>query len=103
MDRSFDPVAKGLCRPPMMLMAPFDSVVINGMLSVIVCLLFGNMALLPACAVPFHVVAVLVCMVEPRAFELAQRYLVAFPRGRARRRWKGVSLAQAPISSDGLR
>lgn len=100
MNQIQDPLAKGLCRPPMFLMAPFDSVVVNIMLSVVVCLLTGKMVLLPVIAVPIHLACMLVCMVEPRAFELVHRYLLALSLGGARRRWRGASLAPARISTD---
>ncbi len=101
MHRAADPLAKGLCRPPMFLMAPFDAMVVNAMLSVTLCLVVGEMLLLPVFAVPTHVVAVLICMGEPRAFELAHRYFVSLPHASARRVWKGVAFAPGRICSDG--
>lgn len=87
----------------MILMAPFDAVVFNLMLSVVVCLAVGEMALLPACLAPLHAVAVLICLVEPRAFELMQRYLTATGVARPRRRLRGASLGAARIRCDGHR
>lgn len=103
MERSYHLVAKGLCRPPMFLMAPFDAVVFNVMLSVIVCLAVGEMALLPVCLVPLHAIAVLVSLVEPRAFELVHRCLAAAGLARPSRLMRGMSLAAGRVRSDGLR
>lgn len=103
MERSYHPVAKGLCRPPMFLMAPFDAVVFNVMVSVVACLAVGEMVLLPVCLVPLHVVAVLVSLVEPRAFELAHRCLSAAGLARPSRHLRGMALAAGRIRSDGLR
>jgi len=102
MARIADPVALGLCRPPMFLWAPYDSVVVNGMLSVALCLALGELFWLPLLAVPLHVVAILICQAEPRAFELVQRHMMAMGRGRSRRLWRGVSVASGRIVRDGV-
>ena len=102
MDLGSDPVARGLCRPPMFLMAPYDAAVVNGMFSVSMCLALGELVWLPAVIVPLHCCAVLICLAEPRAFELMQRYLFSVCRGRAWRVWRGVSLSPAQVNCDAV-
>ena len=102
MDAASDPVARGLCRPPMFLMAPYDATVVNGMFSVSFCLALGELVWLPAVIVPIHCCAVLICLAEPRAFELMHRFLLSVCHGRAWGIWCGVSLSPARVSSDAV-
>ncbi len=95
-----DPVPRGLCRPPMFLMAPYDAVVVNGMFSVSLCLSLGELVWLPVVMAPLHLCATLICLAEPRAFELMHRFLMSVGRGRAWRRWRGVSLSPARVTGD---
>ncbi len=95
-----DPLARGLCRPPMFLLAPYDAAVVNGMFSVSLCLALGDLIWLPAVMAPMHLFAVLMCLAEPRAFELLHRFLTALGRGRAWRVWRGVSLSPSQASFD---
>lgn len=99
--RACDPLARGLCRPPMFLMAPFDAVVVNAMCSVVLCLGIGEMLLLPVFWVPLHGLSVLVCMLEPRAFELIRQHLLVLPHSTHPLFWKGVALAPGQVSADG--
>ena len=102
MEGTCDPLARGLCRPPMFLMAPYDAAVVNGMFSVSLCLALGQLMWLPAVMAPLHLCAVLICLAEPRAFELMHRFLVSASHGRAWQLWGGVSLTPARISGDAV-
>ena len=84
----------------MLLMAPYDAAVVNGMFSVSLCLALGELMWLPAVMAPMHCCAVLICLAEPRAFELMHRFLLSAGRGRAWRVWRGVSLAPARVAGD---
>ena len=100
MSATADPVARGLCRPPMFLMAPYDVAVANGMFSVSICLALGELVWLPVLLATLHGSAVVVCLAEPRAFELIHRFLVTAGGSRAWRQGRGVSLSPARIQAD---
>lgn len=102
MHRTYDPLAKGLCRPTMFLMVPYDGVILNAMFSVAISIAVGQIGWLPVLAGLLHGMSALVCAVEPRAFELAQCYLQSLARRRAGNLWKGVSLCPAPLKFDAL-
>ena len=102
MPASADPLARGLCRPPMFLLAPYDAAIANGMFSVSLCLALGDLAWLPAVIVPLHLCAILVCLAEPRAFELMHRFLLSLAFARAWHVWRGPCLSPARTSGDGV-
>ncbi|MCX7056404.1 MAG: VirB3 family type IV secretion system protein [Proteobacteria bacterium] len=89
-----DPLFVGMTRPAMAIGVPYIAVLANALLTLELFLVTRNLLSLLT-ALPLHGLAWIVCLNEPRYFELIKVFVSTRRRGRfARRgRWKVVSYA----------
>ncbi len=80
----------GPTRPTMVAGVTFPAFLFNTMLSSIVFLAAGNILYLAVC-IPIHAVAYLICLNEPRAFELLNLWAITKGRNLNRRLWGASS------------
>jgi type IV secretion system protein VirB3 len=87
----------GMTRPAMALGVPYVAVLGNALVTLELFLVTRNLLWLCA-AGPIHLATLLVCVSEPRFFELLQVWVVARQRARFRRasRWGAVSYGPLP-------
>jgi type IV secretion system protein VirB3 len=90
----------GMTRPAMALGVPYVAVLGNALIALELFLVTRNLLWLLA-AVPIHLATFLVCVSEPRFFDLVQVWLIARGRARFRRtgRWGAVSYAPLPTGA----
>ena len=94
---SSDVVFVGMTRPAMALGVPYVAVLGNALVTLELFLTTRNLLWLVAAA-PIHLATFLVCVSEPRFFELVQVWLIARHRAGFRRalRWGAVSYGPLP-------
>jgi len=85
-----DTLFVGPTRPTMVWGVTLPAFILNGMLSAIVFLAMNNILYLSVC-IPIHGVAYLICLNEPRAFELLYLWAITKGRNLNRRLWKSSS------------
>jgi type IV secretion system protein VirB3 len=87
-----DPLFVGATRPAMALGVPYAALLANAFLTLELFLVTANLLWL-LIALPLHGLAWLVCLAEPRAFELVAVWGRVRSRAgfRGRRRWRAVS------------
>lgn len=87
-----DPLFVGMTRPAMALGVPYVAVLANGLLTLELFLVTQNLLSLLT-AIPLHALTWLVCLTEPRYFDLFGVYLATRGRGGFVRdgRWRVVS------------
>jgi type IV secretion system protein VirB3 len=98
-----DPLFVGATRPAMALGVPYAALLANAFLTLELFLVTRNLLLL-LIALPLHGLAWLVCLAEPRAFELLAVWAQVRARAgfRGRQRWQTVSYgAFRPSKPDG--
>jgi type IV secretion system protein VirB3 len=85
-----DTLFVGPTRPTMVGGVTLPAFILNGMLSAVVFLAANNILYLGVC-VPIHAVAYLICLNEPRAFELLYLWSITKGRNLNRRLWQSSS------------
>ncbi|MBZ2207151.1 type IV secretion system protein VirB3 [Massilia soli] len=85
-----DTLFVGVTRPTMVAGVTLPAFLLNTMLSSIVFLAANNILYLSVC-IPIHAVAYLVCLNEPRAFELLFLWAATKGRNLNRRLWRSSS------------
>lgn len=69
------PLAVGLTRPSLKFGVPYEALVLNLMVSVLALVLSQNLVWLAIC-LPIHAVCYLVCLKDPRTFELLLLWII---------------------------
>jgi type IV secretion system protein VirB3 len=97
-----DPLFVGATRPAMALGVPYAALLANAFVTLELFLVTRNLLWLLV-AVPLHGLAWLVCLAEPRAFELLAVWGQVRARAgfRGRRRWRAVSYGAFPPRAPG--
>lgn len=85
-----DTLFVGPTRPTMVWGVTLPAFILNGMLSAMVFLAMNNVLYLGVC-IPLHAVAYLICLNEPRAFELLYLWSITKGRNLNRRLWQSSS------------
>lgn len=97
-----DPLFVGATRPAMALGVPYAALLANAFLTLELFLVTRNLLCL-LIAMPLHGLAWLVCLAEPRAFELLAVWAQVRARAgfRGRQRWRAVSYGPFRPSASG--
>lgn len=87
-----DPVFLGMTRPPMVMGVTFSFFVINGMATTIAFLALGNL-LAFLVGIPVHVIGYLLCLKDPRIFDIWRVRIIKTPITRNKNFWRANSYA----------
>lgn len=87
-----DPVFLAMTRPPIFMGVTYTFFVINGTLTTIVFLAANNL-LAFAIGIPVHMIGYLVCLKDPRIFDIWRVRLLKTPTSRNRGFWNASSYA----------
>lgn len=85
-----DTVFVGCTRPTLVWGVTYEAFLVNATITGIVFLAMGNIFYM-LMAIPTHAICYLVCMNEPRQFELISLWMKTKGRNMNRRAWKGSS------------
>lgn len=91
-DPAVDPLFLGMTRPAMVLGVTYTFFIINVCLTAVVFISSGNLWFLLLC-VPLHAAGYLICLKDPRMFDLWRIKMTKTMRCRNRRFWKANSYA----------
>jgi type IV secretion system protein VirB3 len=84
---TIDFLFKGLTRPPMKWGVTFEFLFFNGFITDLCFLASRSLGMLLIC-IPIHIIGVMVCIKEPRAFEPFYKWLLTAGRVKNRLFWK---------------
>ena len=87
-----DPVFLGMTRPPMVMGVTFSFFVINGTVTTIAFLALGNL-LAFFVGIPVHVIGYLLCLRDPRVFDIWRVRIIKTPMTRNKKFWRANSYA----------
>lgn len=85
-----DPLFLGMTRPPMVMGVTYSFFVINGMVTTISFLALNNLFAFLV-GIPVHIVGYLLCLKDPRMFDIWRVRLLKTPMTRNRRFWSANS------------
>ena len=85
-----DPLFLGMTRPPMVLGVTYTFFVINGMVTTIAFLALNNLFAF-LIGIPVHIIGYLLCLKDPRIFDIWRVRLLKTPMTRNRGFWKANS------------
>lgn len=90
------PLFKGMTRPTMIAGVTLEALVINALLTSILFVGSGSFLCALIC-VPIHAICVLICLKDPRQFELISRWMATKARCVNRKYWTGSTVSPLPF------